>query len=192
MIRQLTGTLAAIQPGTIVLDVNGVGYLVAVSEQPSNAKIGSELVLHTYLAVRETALDLYGFKTLDELEIFELLLTIPKVGPKSAMQIMSQADIELLKKAVLDDDSSYLSKLSGIGKKTAEKIVNELRDTFADRFAVPTSSGGATNSQTSDVIDALVSLGYPLVDARKAAQSLPENLSTNEAVTAALRQLGGS
>ena len=174
-----------------MLDVNGVGYLVAVTKQPTTAN-GEELQLHTYLAVRETALDLYGFETRDELEIFELLITLPKVGPKSALQILSQADIELLKKAVLSDDATYLTKMSGIGKKTAEKIVLELRDKFADRFDAPTAASGDTNGEISDVIDALVTLGYPLNDARRVAQGLPPNLSANEAIREALKQLGGN
>ena len=190
MIRSLTGKLAAIQPGAVVVSVGGVGYLVAVTTTPASGSLGSEITLHTYLAVRETALDLYGFTTLDELEIFELLITLPKVGPKSALQILAQADIELLKQAVLQNDASYLSKMSGIGKKTAEKIVLELGEKFADRFDASVATSAGAQSDASDVIDALVALGYPLTDARSAAQKLPPNLNTNEAVKEALRQLG--
>ena len=190
MIRQLCGDLVRIEPGSVVLDVNGVGYLVAVTKTPATTSIGTEITLHTHLAVRENALDLYGFETLDELEIFEHLLSIPKVGPKSALQILSQADVPLLKEAVLTHDPSHLSKLSGIGKKTAEKIVNELHDSFTERYEGAVTVGTNTHTQTSDVIDALVALGYPLADARAVSQSLPAGLSTNEAVSTALRQLG--
>lgn len=190
MIRQLTGRLELVRDGYVILDVNGVGYLVAVTKQPAKAKAGTNYTLHTYLAVRETALDLYGFETRDELEIFELLITLPKVGPKSALQILSQADIELLKKAVLTNDATYLSKMSGIGKKTAEKIVLELSDKFATRFDATAAVGSISSNEASDVIDALVTLGYPVSDARNAVLKLPENLSTNDAVREALKLLG--
>lgn len=192
MIRQLRGTLAHIGEGEIVIDVQGVGYLVAVTTQPDNSALDQNITLHTYLAVRETALDLYGFATLDELEIFQLLLTLPKIGPKSALQILSQADIELLKQAVLNSDATYLSKMSGIGKKTAEKIVSELNEKFADRYDPSVTIGQTNGSEASDVIDALVTLGYPLSDARQAVQKLPPNLSTNDAVKEALRSLGSN
>lgn len=191
MIRRLKGTLVQTLEGAVVLDVSGVGYLVAVSRVPSTVKLDEELTLHTYLAVRENALDLYGFNTLDELEIFELLLTLNKVGPKSALQILAQADIELLKKAVLTSDASYLSKMSGIGKKTAEKIVNELHDKFADRFDMAMAIGQPQSQEMSDVIDALVALGYSTQDARTAAQNLPPEITdTNQAIREALKQLG--
>ncbi len=190
MIRKLGGKLAEILEGAVVIDVNGVGYLVATNQLPTNSKLGNEITLHTYLAVRENALDLYGFSTRDELEIFELLITLPKIGPKSALQILSQADIELLKKAVLNNDATYLSKMSGIGKKTAEKIVLELGDKFAKRFDTAVAIGQTGNSDASDVIDALVTLGYPLSDARSIVQKLPPDISANDAIKEALRQLG--
>ena len=98
MIRKITGELVDISTTNVVLDVSGVGYLIYVSKSPANQRLGEVFSYWTHLAVRETALDLYGFTNRDELEIFELLLTLPKIGPKSALQIMSQAEIELLKK----------------------------------------------------------------------------------------------
>lgn len=190
MIRQLTGTIAFTEDGAVVLDVAGVGYLIKTSRIPTTTTPQETITLYTHLAVRETALDLYGFSTRDELEIFELLLTLPKIGPRSAMQIMSQADIELLKKAVLTNDATYLSKMSGIGKKTAEKIVHELSDKFADLFDMGAAIGQPASQEASDVIDALVALGYALPDARSAVQKLPEGMDTNQAIREALKQLG--
>lgn len=188
MIRQLRGVLCEILEGAVVLEVGGVGYLIATNQLPAASNIGTEMTLYTYLAVRENALDLYGFATRDELEIFELLITLPKIGPKSALQILSQADIELLKNAVLNNDASYLSKMSGIGKKTAEKIVLELSDKFAKRFNAAVGLSG--NSEASDVIDALVTLGYPLSEARNIVQKLPPNISANDAIRESLKRLG--
>ena len=191
MIRQLRGNLSEILDGSLVIDISGVGYLVATNKVPTKATIGKEITLHTYLAVRENALDLYGFTNRDELEIFELLITLPKIGPKSALQILAQADIELLKNAVLNNDATYLTKMSGIGKKTAEKIVLELGDKFATKFDKVAAVGQTGNSDASDVIDALVTLGYPLNDARSIVQKLPVGISANDAIKEALKQLGG-
>ncbi len=194
MIRHLTGRVIDASPTSVVLDVAGVGYLVYTTNAGTNFATDCEVHLWTYQAVRETALDLYGFTTRDELEIFELLLTLPKVGPKSAAGILAQADIELLKKAVLENDATYLSKMSGIGKKTAEKIVLELKDKFENLGGADASTYGANQSSDnaimSDTIDALVSLGYPQADARRVVQQLPPEIdNANDAVRAALKVL---
>ena len=196
MIRHISGTVASVGTDNIVVDVQGVGYLIYVSK-PQAFPIESNIKLHTHQAVRETALDLYGFATLDELDIFELLLGLPKIGPKSAAQIMSQADIELLIEAVSTEDPAHLSKLSGIGKKTAEKVVAGLKDSFEDRGYGTTGTTGAGSAASSgfqsDAVDALVALGYPQAAARKAVQNLsPEITSTNEAVSVALKELSQS
>lgn len=191
MIRRLTGIVAHSNPTHIVLDVHGVGYLVATNRPGSDYPVESEQTFWTYLAVRENAMDLYGFTTREELDIFELLLGLPKIGPKSAAQILAQADTALLKEAVAQEDPTYLSKMSGIGKKTAEKIVLELKDTFADRgFSETVDAHGPTHDWQRETIDALVALGYPHKDAREAVQALPKETSdTNTALTAALRTL---
>lgn len=193
MIRQLTGIVVTTTEASVILNVGGVGYLVH-THSPAASLTGSDCTFWTYLVVRENALDLYGFATQDELDIFELLLGLPKIGPKSAAQIMAQADIALLKEAVTQEDPTYLSKMSGIGKKTAEKIVNELKDAFAARGyneRVPVSGG--TQAWQQETIDALVTLGYSQKDSREAVQALPKTITdTNTAVTAALRLLSNS
>lgn len=198
MIRQLTGTVVHATLTDVVIDVHGVGYLVRTSVAGTSFQLGTEVVLYTYLAVRETALDLYGFTTLDELEIFELLITLPKIGPKSAIQILAQADISLLKEAVANNDPTYLSKLSGIGKKSAEKIVAGLADVFERKGLIDSSSDRGNLSTgapafVSDTIDALVTLGYPESDARRAVLKIrevePELNNSNDILKAALRNL---
>ncbi len=191
MIRQVTGIVADTAPLAVVVDVNGIGYLVYTTTGLAYA-IGSQVQFHTHLAVRETALDLYGFTSRDELDIFELLLTIPKIGPKSALDILSKADVTTLRTAITNGDPSYLTKVSGIGKKTAEKIVSELADALAGLAAISVATPmGTIPHFTSDAIDALVALGYPPVDARKAVLQLPPSVtSANEAVREALKLLG--
>ncbi|MDC1205500.1 Holliday junction branch migration protein RuvA [Candidatus Pacebacteria bacterium] len=196
MIRQLSGTVSGNAANSVIINVQGVGYFVHTSVPGTQFPIGSEITLHTHLAVRENALDLYGFQLQDELEAFELLITLPKIGPKSAQQILTQADIALLKEAVRNDDPVYLSKMSGIGKKSAEKIVIGLKDKF-ELIGVAneidgtneTGAGGAI-PYASDTIDALIALGYPPNDARKVVQKLsPEITNANDAVREALRLL---
>ena len=184
MIARLTGTVVDVRLTHIVLDVGGVGYLLAV-RIASYFEVGSVVTLHTHLAVRENAMDLYGFLTVDELEMFNHLIKLPKIGPKSAMQILSQAELELLTQAIVQNDPTYLSKMSGIGKKSAEKIVQGLKDIFdAGDFLHLTGAEG----NDTDAIDALIALGYSMKDAREALQKLPPTITdTNERIKQALK-----
>lgn len=191
MIRSLHGTVESTSHTHLVLNVNGVGYLIYMNTLRYGYDIGDILHLHTYLAVRETALDLYGFPTLQELDFFQLLLTIPKIGPKSALQILSQADISILTEAVKMKDASMLHKLSGIGKKTAENIVQFLHDKL-EHVAITgtgTTSDNPTDRTQSDAIDALISLGYPAADARSTVRAITDYTDTKNLITLALRQL---
>ncbi|MFM2381604.1 MAG: hypothetical protein RLZZ76_371 [Candidatus Parcubacteria bacterium] len=197
MIRQIRGTVLDNHLTYIVVDVHGVGYLIYTTAKTSAAQ-NEEIVLHTYLAVRETALDLYGFTTKEELSFFELLLTLPKVGPKTALQILSQADVQLLQNTIISGDANHLSKMSGMSKKTAEKIVIGLKDKFEDSLYLTQKSDatdfGGKTSFMSDTIDALITLGYPQSDARKVVQQLltekPEITKANDAIKEALKLLG--
>ena len=188
MIAKLIGNIADVRHTHIVLQVGGVGYLVAVANG-SGYVIGAEVDIHTYLAVRENALDLYGFTTRDELTMFEHLIKLPKIGPKTAMQILSQASLETLKKAVQTNDATYLSKMSGIGKKSAEKIVAGLADVLDqnDFLEEPSHS----NQSDSDVIDALMTLGYSQRDALQAVQKIPVEITNiNARIKHALKFIG--
>jgi Holliday junction DNA helicase RuvA len=190
MIRSLTGTIDDVGENWLVVNVHGVGYLVGCPTLQNHFTEGSTVTLHTYLAVRETALDLYGFPEKAELAMFELLLNIPKVGPKSALQILCQATPTLLVEAAQKNDGVYLHKLSGIGKKTAENIVQYLHSKLD---ILPTSISSPvdhlTNIQT-DAIDVLVSLGYDMSTARETILEISVADSTvNTLVTQALKQI---
>lgn len=193
MIRKLRGTVDEIGHNFIVIDVGGVGYHVYTTS-PSVYLLKDQISVHTYMAVRENALDIYGFADRDTLEVFELLIELPKIGPKSALQILTAADITLLKEAVRNNDPGYLSKLSGIGKKSAEKIVTGLKDKIEGLDVDSYIDGQAieANHQT-DTIDALISLGYPAQDARriviKISTDHPELVTSAEVIRIALRQM---
>ena len=178
MIGSLRGTVAGIIRGTVVIDVGGVGYRVAMTADTLTSVVdGEELFVWTHLAVRETSQDLYGFKTREELQWFELLLTVSGVGPKSALNIMNSADTATLQSAISRNDAKALSGAHGIGKKTAEKIVLELREKVG---SVATSGKSAAVSGDSDVVQALMGLGYSQKEAREAAETVPPSAATME------------
>ena len=173
MISYLEGKVRHKEGRFVVVDVGGVGYKVFSTETVlSNLKNGSAASLWTYLAVRENALDLYGFREKEVLDFFELLIGISGIGPKTALGVLNVATVKTLRQAVSTSDISYLTKVSGIGKKIAEKIILELRDKFdAEEF-----SGTEDNLQNeADVVEALKSLGYQERDAREALKKISKD-----------------
>lgn len=187
MIGQLRGTVAHLEPHDLILDVAGVGYRIAVADHMiASASLGSELTIFTHLAVRENALDLYGFESERERDFFEMLIGVSGVGPKSALGILSLAPVATLMSAIGSGDASYLTKVSGIGPKSAQKIVLEL----ADKLAVYNESSEETRQGTTDALDALHALGYSVEEARRALQSISDDISDpGERVKEALKQL---
>ncbi len=190
MISRLIGPIVHFDTKYVVLDVNGVGYKVAISPDVF-AKLdkASPITLWTYLAVRENALDLYGFLSLSELNFFELLITISGIGPKTAMGILNVASVHSLETAIETGDTSHLTKISGIGKKVAEKIVMELKDKVVVSSHTPEQE--ETRKNDSDVIEALKSLGYSPAEARDVLKKIPKTLTkTSDKIKEALKQLG--
>jgi Holliday junction DNA helicase RuvA len=188
MIRLISGTIVDIELRNIVVGTaGGVGYLIHTISR-ANFLPSQEITLHTHLAVRETSLDLYGFETPLELEWFELLLSIPKIGPKSALQIIEQATPELLFESISRNDAAHLSKLSGIGKKTSEKIVTELKEKLPSS---PSTTLNHTISNTyNDTFDTLLTLGYNPNEIRSVLDTLyNDNITTSELVKKALQEL---
>lgn len=190
MIASLTGTIQHKDTSSLVLDVSGVGYKVFVTlDTVLESQVGQEVTLWTYLAVRETALDLFGFRDREAIEIFELLITISGIGPKTALGILNVASPTTLRQAVGSGDTSYLTKVSGIGKKNAEKIVLELKD----KLVMTKEEQGANFKIEGDALDALVSLGYNERDARDALKQVPKEVEgASERVKAALKLLSAN
>lgn len=192
MISHLTGTLIDIGDGEVVVDVNGVGYEVFVTP-PAIADSGLDdtVSLWVHHAVREDASDLYGFADKASRRFFRLLLGVSGVGPKSAIGILSVADAKTLAQAVAEEDTSYLTQVSGIGPKTADKIVLELRDKITQVTDVTQSK---KMKGESDTLEALTALGYSKQEAREAIKQIdPDKLegdSTSERVKEALKLLG--
>ena len=182
MIARLRGKSVASTPEGLVLDVGGVGYLVAATPAAVRKASGAEEVtLETYMVVREDALQLYGFAERAERELFVQLLTVNGVGPKVALAIVSGSPADELRRAIAREDTARFVAIPGIGKKTAERIVLELKEKV-----------GATDASApaGDLVarDALVELGWTLIDAERALQDVDEALPVEEQVRLALRR----
>lgn len=174
MIAHLSGTILSIKNIYIVLDVHGVGYKVFCPQRIlQTIKQGEELSLHTHLAVREDAMDLFGFPTQDELELFTLLIGVNGIGPRSALGIIGLESIEKLLSAIAHADIGYLTKVSGVGKKSAEKIVLELKDKVGT-FDIADMEN--FRHEDEDVLEALKTLGYRADEAREALRLIPESI----------------
>ena len=190
MIAYIHGTVRMITDRALIIDVGGIGYSIATTpETLSGARVGEDYALNTYLAVREDALDLYGFTSLEERDFFILLLGVSGIGPRSALSVLSVAPLETLKKAIGTGDTGYLTKISGIGRKTAEKIVLELRDKLKAHVNMK-EAPGALRAE-SDTIDALKALGYSQHEAREALRAVDPTLTdTGTRLKEALKILG--
>ena len=151
-----------------------MGYKIFVSASVNkNLDNGKEARLWTHLHVREDAMELYGFLHQAELEFFEMLISISGIGPKSALGVLAMAPVDTLKRAISSGDTSYLTKVSGIGRKTAEKIILELKDKMGFGKA---SLAGEELKDDSDILDALISLGYSQKEAREMIQKIPQDI----------------
>lgn len=186
MIGKITGTVAHIAEKHLIIDISGLGYKVyATDDVFTGIKQGDTLSLFTHLVVREDALDLYGFTTEAELLFFEMLITVSGVGPRGALQILSINGVETLRVAIGTGDTSYLTKVSGIGKKTAEKIVIELRDKLEGLHSEASKEGLKSES---DALEALKALGYSQSEARSALKGTTST-NTNDRIKEALKIL---
>ena len=200
MFAYIRGTVAALESDSVILDHQGIGYRIYVpSAVLAELSVGEERKLHTYFAVREDAMQLYGFLTADDLELFRLLIGVNGIGPKGALGILGVMSGDELRFAVLSEDAAGLSKAPGIGKKTAQKVIIELKDKLdlMDAFekkAAHTAAGAAAqeNSAQSDAIMALTALGYSSTEAMRAVRTAAAEEESEDAealIRAALKLL---
>ena len=189
MIGRLTGKLAAKHPPQVLLDVGGVAYEVDVpmSTFYSLPATGDAVTLHTHLAVREDAHVLYGFATLEERSAFRQLIRISGVGARTALSVLSGLSVAELAQAVAMQDAVRLTKVPGIGKKTAERLLLELKGKLAE-----TLPAGTKVAAGNDVLNALLGLGYSEKEALVAVKGLPPGLAVTEGIRAALKSLSKS
>lgn len=190
MIASLSGTILKIEAASLVVGVGGVGIRVFVPKTvlENVGGVGRSIRLHTHLIVREQELSLYGFETEEDLQLFEVLLGVNGVGPKVALAILATLSPELLKSAIMREETAVLQRVPGIGKKTAERIMFQLRDKL-DLTQVSTAVPLVTDVD-ADVIDILTGLGFSIVEAQAALQNIPRDVKTvDERVQMALQHL---
>ncbi|MCU0497909.1 MAG: Holliday junction branch migration protein RuvA [Anaerolineae bacterium] len=176
MIASIEGRITAVFQDWLTISVQGIGYKV-YAPPSAFGKVGEETLLHTSLIVREDSLTLFGFVTSADRDLFELLLTISGVGPKVALSILTTLNADNLRNAVVADRPEILTRVPGIGKKTAQKILFELKDKLPKGLdAAPITAFDDVNS---DVIDTLVALGYSIIEAQTAVQAMPSDAPPN-------------
>ncbi len=187
MIGRLRGVLVDRSTDTIVLDVGGVGYLVAVTPRTlvGLPGIGEEVVLHTHLHVREDQLALFGFDTVADKDLFSMLLGVSGIGPKVGLAILATMTPEQLQIAVVGDDVTALTAVPGIGKRSAEKLMVELRPKMESGFTT-----GRISGPLAEVREALTGLGYGPEEIRGSLADMPEGLSIEDMLKRSLQRLG--
>lgn len=188
MISMISGKIADFGPKWVIVEISGIGYKVRVTEDTLHELAKStEVKFWTHMAVREDAMDLYGFLSKKDRDFFELLITVSSIGPKTALNISSTVSSDTLISAIRSGSTAHLTKVSGIGRKTAEKIILELKDKIN---GMDSSEDSAFMSSDMDAIDALRALGYDSDDAREALKKISKEISdTGEKVKAALKIL---
>ena len=202
MIYHVNGTLEYCEPSFCVIDCMGVGYKLTISDNTYSSIVGSvgqKAKLLTYLKTSEDGVELFGFKTADELASFKLLITVSGVGPKAAMAILSLLTPDKLSLAIVNEDVKTISRASGVGAKTAARVVLELRDKvskqyFAQPTAIPTAAATAKapakgKGNLSEALDALIVLGYTRAEAQKALTGIDPTLDVEKIIPLALAKL---
>ena len=189
MIGRLTGRLVARHPPQVLLDVAGVAYEIDVpmSTFYNLPATGESVTLHTHLVVREDAHQLYGFATLDERSAFRQLIRISGVGARTALAVLSGLSVGELAQAVALQETARLTKVPGIGKKTAERLLLELKGKLGE--ALPGTAAAVVDSASADILNALVALGYSEREALTAVKGLPAGVAVAEGIRQALKAL---
>jgi holliday junction DNA helicase RuvA len=200
VIAFLRGRVQRLTPEMVVLDVNGVGYLVAITAGARDRmpSVGGETELQVYTQVREDQLALYGFSSVDELEMFRMLIEVDGVGPKVGLAILSSANLDLLKQAILTDDVGPIRRAPGVGPRTAQKVIIDLKPkleadaALASLSRVPVGAGAPGSDATRQVEATLRNLGFSAAEARSAIDSIDwaADPTPQEALATALKALG--
>lgn len=200
MYAYIKGELAEINTDHIVIEAGGIGYQVFISLQTFDylPSVGENLKIYTYLYLREDAMILYGFLTKDDLELFKLLISVSGIGPKGGLAILSTLEADDLRFAILSGDAKAISKAPGVGGKTAQRVILELKDKLSleDAFGAKTehvqkNAAAAGGSVKNDAVMALTALGYSSTESLKAvsAVEITEDMDVEEVLKAALKHL---
>lgn len=197
MIYNLRGTLTVADVNYIVVECSGVGFkcFTTLNTVKDLGRVGDEVNVFTHLAVREDAMDLYGFATVAELDTFKLLITVSGVGPKAAAAVLSELSPDKLALCIASGDAKAITRAQGVGKKTAERIVLELKDKMGAiasegvSQSVINASSAVADNDTDEAVAALVALGYSQSDASMVVGAMDKSLSVDEMIRQGLKQL---
>ncbi|MBR0431918.1 Holliday junction branch migration protein RuvA [Candidatus Saccharibacteria bacterium] len=188
MIAHIKGIVVEKFANSLIIDVNGVGYELTVTSPDFEAtNLGDETKFYTHHVVRENAEELYGFSSLAAKKLFELLISVNGVGPKAGIAILSLAAPEAVRNAIANADVAFVSKAQGVGKKSAERVIVDLRD----KVGIPSHYGATVVapaiSENDEALDALIALGFPLKEATTALEKIDKSLPVEERVRQALK-----
>ncbi len=188
MIAQLTGTATRIHMNPLVLDVHGVGYAVFVTQKLLTTVVKDQsLTVYTHTYVREDALQLFGFATQEELSLFDLLLTVSGIGPKTALAVLDRG-VDAIRRAIISSDVEFFMTVPRLGKKNAQKIIIELKSKLGSTSDL--NLAHEESGDTKQIIDALISMGFDRKEAREAVKRLPADGTLEQKVKFALKMLG--
>ena len=173
MIATVSGKISAVKTDTLVLDVQGIGFEISVPK-PLLAEVekGEFLLLYTHLVVRQDLMALFGFRTEEEKHFFNLLLGVEGIGPKLAMSILSHLSLDIIRSAIVSENPDIFSRVPGVGRKTAQKILIHMQGKISPEGF---ETGIRAGSADEDVLDALIGLGYSVVEAQSALQAMPKD-----------------
>ena len=188
MIAHISGKIVEKFAGSVIVDVAGVGYEVIVpTNEFERAVLGDDIKFYTYHNITDRSQELFGFSSLAAKKLFELLITIQGIGPRSGIAIMSLGETEDVRNSIACEDAKFIQKASGVGKKSAERVILDLKDKVGMAISKPDGVGDSIILASDEALEALIALGFNLNDATKALEQIPRDLPTEERITLALK-----
>lgn len=188
MIAHISGKIVEKFAGSVIVDVAGVGYEVIVpTNEFERAVLGDDIKFYTYHNITDRSQELFGFSSLAAKKLFELLITVQGIGPRAGIAIMSLGETEDVRNSIACEDAKFIQKASGVGKKSAERVILDLKDKVGMAISKHNSVGTNISLASDEALEALIALGFNLNDATKALEQIPRDLLTEERITLALK-----
>lgn len=188
MIAHISGKIAEKFAGSVIVDVSGVGYEVIVpTNEFERSVLGDDIKFYTYHNITDRSQELFGFSSLAAKKLFELLITVQGIGPRAGIAIMSLGETEEVRNAIACEDAKFIQKAAGVGKKSAERVILDLKDKVGMAISKLDGVGANISLASDEALEALIALGFNLNDATKALEQIPRDLPTEERITLALK-----
>lgn len=188
MIAHISGKIAEKFAGSVIVDVSGVGYEVIVpAGEFEQAVLNEQIKFYTYHNITDRSQELFGFSSLAAKKLFELLITVQGIGPRAGIAIMSLGETEEVRNAIACEDAKFIQKATGVGKKSAERVILDLKDKVGMAISKPDGVSANISLASDEALEALIALGFNLNDATKALEQIPRDLPTEERITLALK-----